>query len=39
MISWTLEVEDIGCPVDDMKEKGLFTFLRSDSEGMEWGKV
>jgi len=35
MMIWTLEVEDIGCPVDDMKKVEVFTFFCSESERME----
>ncbi len=35
MMIWTLEVEDVGCPVDDMKKMEVFTFLYSESERME----
>src|SRR6267154_6147999 len=34
IIHWKLEVEDVVCPVDDMRTMDVFTFLRSESEGM-----
>src|SRR6266576_2174363 len=33
MINWTLEVEDVACPVDDMIGR-KWTLLRSESERM-----
>jgi hypothetical protein len=35
MINWTLEVDDVACPDDDMKKINVFTFLCSESDGME----
>ncbi len=32
---WTLEVEDVACPVDVMDKMDVFTFLCSESERME----
>ncbi len=32
MMVWRLEVEDVGCPVDDMGKVDVFTFLGSESE-------
>ncbi len=38
MMTWTLKVEDVACPVDDMEKMDVFTFLCSESERMElWG--
>jgi hypothetical protein len=37
-MDWKLEVEDVACPVDDMKTMDVFTFLRSESEGMVFGE-
>ena len=30
MMVWRLEVEDVGCPVDDMGKVDVFTFLCSE---------
>lgn len=38
MIDWILEVEEVVCPVDDMKKMYVFTFLRSESERWSGGK-
>lgn len=35
MINWTLEVEDVARPDDDMKKINLYTFWCSESDGME----
>ncbi len=35
MMNWTLEVEDVACPADDMEKMDVFTFLRSESERVE----
>jgi hypothetical protein len=38
IMNWKLEVEDVACPVDDMKTVDVFTFLRSEPEGIEFGE-
>jgi len=37
MMVWRLEVEDVGCPVDDMGKVDVFTFLCSELERMVVG--
>jgi len=41
MMIWTLEVEDVGCPVDDMGKMDVFTFLcfRVREDGVVGGRT